>query len=213
MVLLRLFRNEPEPEVLGFRNMLYYFMIFKEIGMKKLFSCLFLMFFAFAAYAQQTSRLGQTGPGGGIIFFDKGVSSDGWQYLEAAATGTEFRNVYWGAFDQNIAGTSTAVGSGKRNTELIVTRLMQLGETGRAAQLCESLNFNGLADWFLPSKDELDMMYRNLKQRGLGGFGDGYYWSSSQGSNYYAWFQSFGNGSQYNYSKNDPYTVRAVRAF
>jgi hypothetical protein len=106
------------------------------------------------------------------------------------------------------------VGSGKRNTELIVERLKQWGESGRAAQLCTSLNFDGYNDWFLPSKDELDLMYKNLKQKGLGSLNDTWYWSSSQGSSSYSWLQHFSRGNQTNdFFRYSTYTVRAVRAF
>jgi hypothetical protein len=105
------------------------------------------------------------------------------------------------------------VGSGKRNTELIVERLTQWGESGRAAQLCASLNFNGYKDWFIPSKDELDLMYKNLKRKGLGSLNGSYYWSSSQVNTVNSWNQSFRGGSQRKYFKNDTDAVRAVRAF
>ena len=72
---------------------------------------------------------------------------------------------------------------------------------------------NGYDDWFLPSQAELDLMYINLKNRGLGSFADGYYWSSSQFNFGFAWRQNFANGVQFNWDKADRYMVRAVRAF
>jgi len=160
----------------------------------------------------RTYNVGDIGPAGGYIFYDKGVISDGWRYLEAAPV--NFPNaVQWGAYQQDVPGTSMAIGTGKRNTELIVNRLNQLGETGRAAQLCVQFEYGGYRDWFLPSKDELDLMYKNLKQKGLGGFGNNYYWSSSQDSNSDAWQQWFSDGYQYRYGKVNTCSVRAIRAF
>jgi len=156
--------------------------------------------------------VGSPGPAGGIIFYDKGFVSDGWRYLEAAPASAEF-TAQWGAYERDVPGTNTAIGSGKRNTEIIVERLRALGESGKAAQMCANLNFGGYKDWFLPSKDELDLMYKNLKQKGLGGFGSVSYWSSSQSGNLTAWYQSFSDGDQPYYYKYDTYSVRAVRAF
>jgi TolB-like protein len=161
----------------------------------------------------QTYKIGDTGPGGGIVFYDKGVFSGGWRYLEAAPVETEF-TAPWSASEEYVQSISTAVGSGKRNTELIVERLRQLGENGSAAQVCVSLNFDGYKDWFLPSKDELNLMYKNLKRKRLGGFSNIYYWSSSQANVIiYAWYQHFGSGNQIDYRKANTLSVRAVRAF
>ena len=160
----------------------------------------------------RTYNIGDTGSGGGIVFYDKGIFSGGWRYLEAAPAETEF-TAQWGADDRSIAGTGTAVGNGRRNTQLITERLRVLGENDRAAQLCASLNFDGFNDWFLPSKDELDLMYRNLYRRGLGGFSSTWYWSSSQNVNNGVWGQHYGNGNQSSYFKYNTYMVRAVRAF
>ena len=160
----------------------------------------------------RTYNIGDTGPAGGIVFYDKGVFSGGWRYLEAAPAETEF-TAQWGADDRSVAGTGTATGNGRRNTELITERLRVLGENDRAAQLCASLNFDGFSDWFLPSRDELNLMYRNLHQRGLGGFSGTWYWSSSQNVNSGAWGHNYGNGNQGIYFKYNTYLVRAVRAF
>ena len=68
-------------------------------------------------------------------------------------------------------------------------------------------------DWFLPSKDELNQMYRNLYKKGIGGFSDLYYWSSSENGANYAWAQHFLNGYQGFNNRNVNFRVRPVRAF
>jgi hypothetical protein len=88
-----------------------------------------------------------------------------------------------------------------------------LKESGRAAQVCAGMNYKGFKDWFLPSKDELNLMYKNLKQKGLGNFSDNWYWSSSQANGNGAWNQNFRNGYQDGGLKNTAYSVRAIRAF
>lgn len=83
-----------------------------------------------------------------------------------------------------------------------------------AAQLCDGLTVGGFSDWFLPSKDELNLMYTNLHSRGLGGFQPNDYWSSSETDANDARTQYFKDGSQSiaNYKYNT-FRVRAVRAF
>jgi hypothetical protein len=163
-------------------------------------------------------KIGDTGPAGGIIFYDKGVVSNGWRYMEAAPN--DIGPAQWGINGTEVNGTNTAAGTGRANTQRIVSALNQTREDG-AALLCTSLNINGYVDWFLPSKDELNMIYVNLKEKGLGGFGNGRYWSSSEGSSIprtSAWTQSFSDGSQSDYpygagTKNNTYSIRAVRQF
>jgi len=157
-------------------------------------------------------KVGEFGPAGGFIFYDKGIFSNGWRYLEAAPIETEFTAI-WAIYNKSITGTNTGVGFGRQNTEIIVERLKTLGESEKAAQLCANLNFDGYKDWFLPSKDELDLMYKNLKQKRLGSFSDGWYWSSSQSYETSAWYQVFKDGVQDSERKNRTGSVRAVRSF
>jgi hypothetical protein len=172
--------------------------------------------------AQRTYMIGDTGPASGLIFYDRGFTADGWRYLEAAPARAEF-NAEWGAFGKDVSGTGTAVGSGKRNTQIIVERLKAWGENDRAAQICVGMDINGYKDWFLPSKDELNLMHQNLRQKGLSGFSL-IYWSSSQGDflwqggNVFAWYQSLIVGDDKSdtisqFDKKIPFLVRAVRAF
>ena len=174
-------------------------------------------------FAQEESRIyqiGDTGPAGGIVFFDKGSFQDGWRYLEAAPAGYEF-NAEWGGRGRDVPGTGTAVGSGRRNTQLIVEFLNQRGESNRAAQLCANLEIKGFKDWFLPSIDELNHLCANRER--VGGFMNTRYWSSSQHSRSSAKTMEFGYGFngfvvitpgiQGDNNKFDSRRVRPVRVF
>ncbi|MDR1786177.1 MAG: leucine-rich repeat protein [Spirochaetaceae bacterium] len=160
-------------------------------------------------------KIGDRGPAGGWIFYDKGSVTDGWRYLEAAPL------ILWSGWNAgwgdgiDVGDTSDDIGTGKQNTERIVAALSEGGKTGMAAQLCDELDLYGYDDWFLPSKEELDLMYKNLKKQGRGDFSDTVYWSSSEYANWRtsAWGQSFSGGYQANYGKDGEGSVRAVRAF
>jgi len=161
-------------------------------------------------YAQWAPyALHDIGPAGGYIFYDKGNYSYGWRYLEAAPS--DQANAPWGCYGVSIPGADgTAVGTGKQNTIDI-----EAGCTtpGTAADICANLSLGGYSDWFLPSEEELNLMYKNLKVAGVGGFADYPYWSSSEYNAYYAWYQYFNSDLQDSYSKEGYLRVRAVRAF
>ena len=64
--------------------------------------------------------------------------------------------------------------------------------------------------WRLPTKDELNMLYKNKEE--IGGFSSIYYWSSTEVDFFNAWKQNFLNGNQNYSTKGNFYYVRAVRA-
>ncbi|GHT82786.1 hypothetical protein FACS1894137_02360 [Spirochaetia bacterium] len=71
----------------------------------------------------------------------------------------------------------------------------------------------GFTDWQLPSQEELNMIYQNLKKKGLGGLFEERYWSSSKANGYYAWDQNFSDGRKDIVAAGNPSCVRAIRAF
>jgi hypothetical protein len=150
--------------------------------------------------------------GGGILAYllqpgDPGYVIDQVKGLIAAPS-DYFEPVQWGCEGTSIGGTSTTLGTGAANTARIVARC---SANGIAARLCNDLVLNGYNDWVLPSKDELDILYQN---RNLIGGLEGIYWSSSEESGYFAWFQDFSNGNQTSeYFKISSFFVRAIRAF
>jgi hypothetical protein len=170
------------------------------------------------------------GPAGGLIFYDAGSTQSWGRYLEAAPASTEWPSKQWGKHETLVGGTGTAIGTGKNNTDLIVTVLnAEPADSDRAAQLADALSHNDFEDWFLPSKDELYEMCWVLHSRRrvgdetednpvygtnrVGGFASEYYWSSSEGSSTNAWYQYFLFGYQHDNLKYAIVRVRAVRAF
>lgn len=165
---------------------------------------------------------------------EKNLLGDGKRYLEAAPSDlllgdSDYIHIfgYYRTTSNGapvLIGTATGIGAGQANTTALVAAMGSTAYITRttstttttadyAARLCDIHEAGGYADWFLPSKDELDLMYRYLKKNYLGGFSEGYYWSSSEGDAYNAWFQHFGSGTQrYNYRDLDV-RVRPVRAF
>ena len=140
---------------------------------------------AFTASNDIGYAIGAYGPAGGKIFH---VDISGFTlyanatdmigspayFLEAALEDTV--NCLWGIQANTIAGTAAPIGTGRKNTALIIASDSSSAE---AAWACSNYN-NGTAfyDWFLPSLDELDALYTN--KNSVGNFGTGYYWSSTQ---------------------------------
>lgn len=161
--------------------------------------------------------LGDTGPAGGYIFYENpNYVADGWRYLEAAPF-DQSEGATWGCFRQAIAGArGTAVGTGAQNTKDMVAAC---AEQGSAARLCADLSVNGIRGWFLPSRDELALMYSNLKAAGIGDFRDVglvdnfTYWASSQQTADMAVHIDFADlGRLHGDDKDFPRRVRAIRA-
>jgi len=164
-------------------------------------------------YAQWTPYvLRDTGPAGGYIFYDKGSYSDGWRYLEAAPNDQSASGAKWGCYGTSISGADgTAVGTGEQNTIDIEAGCIK---AGTAADICANLSLGDYVDWFLPSKDELNLMYTNLLAEGVGDFVFlALYWSSSEYNASSAWSQFFYNSYQSNELKELTPRIRAVRAF
>lgn len=152
-------------------------------------------------------KIGDRGPAGGKVFF---VSSDGLHGLEATSGRgiSQGDKLWYNGTYINTNGKRRGVNSGQFNTERIINHQ---GDGDYAAQLCANNQGGGYGDWYLPSKEELNLLY--LQKDVVGGFDDVYYWSSTEISHLNAWAQYFLNGFQTTYQKNVWRKVRCIRAF
>lgn len=154
--------------------------------------------------------VGNPGPAGGIVFYDKGYYSDGWRYLEAAPT-DQSTDVQWGCSGTNLPGAQGwDFGSGMQNTIDIINGCLT---SNIAARIADNFEYGGYSDWFLPSKSSVDEMYHVLYLNGQGSFALDVYWTSTEASSISAWAYNFYSGGPIVNNKVVNYRVRAVRAF
>ena len=162
-------------------------------------------------------KIGDVGPAGGLVFYDKGKIVKGWRYLEAAPEDVADSSIWGANFGAWLSAPWASIESSR---EYIDNLIPALGGAERctAVLLCKSLTMGGFSDWFLPTKGQLDLMYKNLRKAGLGKFASDWYWSSSinqesNNENGSAYCQSFSRGSSVLMSLGFKARVRAVRAF
>lgn len=172
-----------------------------------------------------TCAIGDTGPGGGIVFFvQTPTAAAPWRYLEAAPNtwsgGIADPQIIWCSLSgwnsyvkkltdgttPSATVTETATGTGFRNTKAILGTC-----SGGAATMAAAYNGGGKSNWFLPSQDETNQLY--LAKAIVGGFSSGYYYSSSEYNAGSAWAQGFSDGNQAYGGKSGTGYVRPVRAF
>jgi len=166
--------------------------------------------------------IGETGPAGGKIFYvNPNHVNDKWTYLEMAPE--DEKTIYaFGGYNILIGekAQGTAIGTGKSNTEAIVKRYGAYdpnygsGSKTYGAKICDakSISHNGVVydDWFLPSIDEVEEMFKNRDET----LWQGHYLSSSEATSTNAWIKYF--SSDYRAVKAQKsvfYGVRAIRSF
>ena len=186
--------------------------------------------------ATPVCRVGDIGPGGGIVFYDAGKTEWWGRFLEIAPQSCEGVRLPWRPASKTNRVYETSgfvvtrlktkfIGMGRLNTQEIVAAF---GANSYAAKFADDLVCGDKSDWFLPSKDELDIAFNRLAQNRVagndtpvGGFNKGYYWTSSIYDFKTAWTQYFMDGQQFdrvqtldgNKTPPTPFRVRAVRAF
>jgi hypothetical protein len=158
--------------------------------------------------------------GGGVIFH-LWKDNAGFEHGLVVAITDQGTSIPWSNLTGTMIGSSAqSTWDGLTNSNAIVS---QVGHTTSAAKLCLDLLSGGQSDWYLPSIDELSLLWHNRfnVNKTLSSMGGAQvfpqvasYWSSTEGLNSLgvAWYFDFighANTSGNYYTKD----VRAIRAF
>lgn len=102
----------------------------------------------------------------------------------------------WGFYGISTGVTDTAIGTGKNNTDQLISQ--NDNDDNTLWYYVNQHRFTTGRDWHVPSKDELNILYENKTTIGNFTISSSYryYWSSSEQTSAYAWFQNFSDGSQ-----------------
>ena len=170
--------------------------------------------------------IGDLRPGGGYVFYYSEAGFPVYEsdnaspvichYLECSP---ELGSITWcpcGCKEWCVVNTMDGVGAGKLNTVHIVNYAHEesLIPSNCAAYAClqYSTGATKAGEWYLPSEDELNLIYVNLVRTGIIK-SDRWHWSSFMDIDTSTWSQNFNDGNQDSHVKNNVYYVRAVRAF
>lgn len=159
----------------------------------------------------------------GVVFYVDATGQHGLVCATADESGTYSYCTNWMWSLDFIQASGTAIGSGKSNTNILLKYSNGI-RTCEAAEICNSKSPKG--EWFLPSIEELKLMYTTFKAVGLLNFKNNIYWSSTElifsSTNYsgYANNINFGGNGEPSGSSNsvlvgfsNKYPVRAIRSF
>lgn len=177
-----------------------------------------LVSFSNTSIAQDTClRIGDEYQGGIIFYIDK-TEEHG---LIAAPKDQPDSYIFGCLGNTNPIADSSEIGSGNTNTQAIVS---YCNDENIAARVCYNLTLNGYSDWFLPSINELELLY--LHRNTVGGFDSSeasVYISSTEAqpapAYYRNWIYEFGNPQSISYTrklvsqKDNKFKVRAIRKF
>ncbi len=173
-------------------------------------------------------RVGDIGPGGGIVFIDTSTASSDGRIYEVAPqnwSGSDDLTTvatYCSNNNSNIGATQVGIGWGETNTNLAKSSCLG-GAVARVNNFNLSNN-TGYSDWFIPSKNEAIELAKIPVAAGLLDIGNNWnvgnwgYWASTEVSSSVMWaightgpsFNGNGNVAKSEATKN---MVRPVRAF
>ena len=161
-------------------------------------------------------KVGDTGPGGGIIFFvDRFDEYTGFTYLEVAPSSTHVTRTWAPAGSPSYTSVlARGLGAGYQNTLDIVARGPTDAATS-AVKYCADLTSGGQSNWYLPSLSEMTMVYHVAHlDLGVAGFdGGGTYWTSTELADPQVWVFGFQFGIPQGQNRTNVYRVCPVRRF
>jgi hypothetical protein len=178
-------------------------------------------------------RVGDRGPGGGIVFYVATTPfacgptlATTCTYLEAAPTNGGAERLWtdiqisWATNVNSNQSTSApgaseiVIGAGYKNSVAIESQVGNVAATSAAVAARAYRGPNNLTDWYLPTLDELNQL--RIQKTAIRAVADAYYWSSSEMYPLFAWrryFSDSGDNQGGEMKSEGTLYFRPIRAF
>ena len=160
---------------------------------------------------------------GGIVFW---LDESGEHGLVCAATDQSAAMRWYGGTTGVVQSKGNGAYAGETNTAIIISGTVAIGDDGStyAARICNEAQIsdgvNTYGDWYLPSKEELSLMFGEIViinatalENGGTAFLLNYYWSSTEVDATRAYVTYYNMGNSTSTAKSGGFPVRAIRAF
>jgi hypothetical protein len=148
------------------------------------------------------------GPAGGTIIYEDG-NGGGIEVANVDASSS----IEFGCGSFIFSNLADSIGSGQNNTTEIINQCATSYQT--AAKACNDYEQNGFTDWYMPSIDELILIYTVVQPSETDLYGANY-WSSSPSTSYpdsYTKGFDFSTGTYVELYRGNYRAVRAIRTF
>jgi hypothetical protein len=127
-------------------------------------------------------QIGDIGPGGGYIFYDKGNWTDGWRYVETAPDnwyGTNPPDMKLPLSTFSSPPTTPTYSREIGDAEVNFTALKSFLGSTAAIQAVDTLTAGGMSDWVIPTGNELGLMWDRLWKQNIGVWGPPHVYETS----------------------------------
>lgn len=164
-----------------------------------------------------TYEIGEYVPAEGGVIFHRYIEAGAENYLVTSIVDESISQDWSNITNSAIGSAAETTWDGQSNSTAVVG---QIGHLSSAASLCLNSTAGGQNDWYLPSIDELSLLYQNRFHVhksfstivGASNISNDRYWSSTEdGSS--AFYFEFSYGYLLTSLKTGTYNVRAVRTF
>lgn len=155
--------------------------------------------------------------GGGIVF-ELWKDNKGVEYGLIVAKKDQSVSEAWSNVIASIGTNAQSLWDGESNSAAIIS---QSGHLNSAAKVCDNYSASGLTDWYLPSIDELNILFKNRFHvnrasavvSGITQIGNDTYYSSTEIAFNQAWAMNFSTGAMEKKIKAELLFVRSIRNF
>jgi len=165
-----------------------------------------------------TYEIGEYVPAEGGVIFHRYIEAGVENYLVTSIVDESISQDWSNISGSAVGSAAETTWDGQSNSTAVVG---QIGHLTSAASLCLNSTAGGQNDWYLPSIDEISLLYQNRFHVhksfstivGASNIANAFYWSSTEANSGNAYLFNFVFAQTSTNNKSNTHYVRAIRTF